>query len=607
MDHSPPKLIDNSKKDGQPATSQWYREKDANLHQFVFPLVREVERIQRGMQTDNQRFLSLYENREKSGFSSSIYLQNALNQRSNNKISLNVVKACIDTACAKIAKNKPKPLFFTDEGDSELQQMAENLTRFVEGLFYAGDVYGKAQAAFLDSCIFGTGILYLYIDEGEKEIRVERVHINELIVDEMDGIYGKPGQIHRRKFTDKQSLIALYPKFEDQIRKSSAEYEVSDTISDQVMVIESWHLPSGKNAKDGKYCVTINNATLCAEPYEKDYFPFVFTRWSPRSYYFYGIGLAEELSAIQEELNQIVRTVSKGLKAVANPQVWVEKGSNIPTQNWSNEIGVRTYTGKPPTTISNTAFNPEVYQYIENWFRKAFEITGISMLSATSRKPVGLESAPALREYNDIETERFVLVGQRYEAFHMDIAKIMIDMSRDLYAKVGNFEVKTVSNKFTKSISWKDADLPSNKFFMKVFPINGLPSTPAGKRQAVIEMIEKGIMPQAYALSLLDYPDLNEFVSLETASLDNWRMMIDEIIVNGTYIPPEPYDDLMLGKKVVRASYIKAKKDKVSETKLQLLRDLMDAIEELIIQATPPQQQPPEQGSPEQMPEEPQE
>jgi hypothetical protein len=42
--------------------------------------------------------------------------------------------------------------------------------------------------------------------------------------------------------------------------------------------------------------------------------------------------------------------------------------------------------------------HPEVYSHMERLFGKAYEIAGISELSATGKKPPGLESGAALED-----------------------------------------------------------------------------------------------------------------------------------------------------------------------------------------------------------------
>lgn len=584
----------------QSSKERWWKETDDNIHAAVFSLVDTVEKYQSPQQQLNIQNLKLYDNRDLLSTFNRDYNKPLNLPRNNTRITLNVIKSCIDTVSAKIAKSKPRPLFITNDGDYSLQTRAKNLTRYIDGVFTAADVYSLGQQAFVDSCIFGTGILKVYADDDAGEIKVERVFINELIVDELEAFYGKPRQIHRKKMVDKATLIEAFPDRINDIERASEAVATgsNESIAEQVIVVESWHLRSGKKASDGKHSICIDNATLFSETYEKDYFPFVFLRWSPRCAGFYGLGLAEEITGIQVEINLMLRNIQLAQKLAAVPRVFIETGSNVVAAHINNEIGgIVKYTGtNPPIITPSPAMSTEVYSHLENLYKKAFEITGISMLSATAKKPAGLDSAVAIREYSDIESERFSLQSQRYEQLYMDIATIAVDLSRDMYMDRKTLSVKSPGRKFIETIRWKDVCLDDDKFYMQVFPIDALPRTPAARLNTVQDLIKAGFMSKDFALSLLDFPDLDSFISLQTASLDDWQMMISNILEEGEYNSPEPFQNLQLGLSLVQSSFLRAKtKHSVKDDKLELLRKLMGEIKDLIAAnaAPPPQQQQP--------------
>ena len=115
--------------------------------------------------------------------------------------------------------------------------------------------------------------------------------------------------MHQEKYVHKDVLKQMFPKFEMEIDRASyvasgeGSYSTSN-IKDMIKVIESWHLKSGPNAKDGKHTICISDATLFEEEYYKDDFPFVFFRWNVRPVGFFGQGLAEQLSGLQLEINK---------------------------------------------------------------------------------------------------------------------------------------------------------------------------------------------------------------------------------------------------------------------------------------------------------------
>ena len=575
---------------------KWWKEK-TSVHQSVFGLLNYIEKNQSYRSVLNLRFARLYSNMEMLGLSSGTYARTATNNFSQNRLTLNVVKSCVDSASAKIAKNKPKPLFLTKKGDFSLKRKAKGLTKYLEGLFETTDLYELGRKAFTDACVFGTGCLKIYVDSSGNCIKAERVFIDEIVVEDMDAIYAKPQQIFQRKNYSRDVLIDMFPDYKDEILAANTSLRgqtATQSTADQIQVVEAWHLPSGTNAKDGKHIIAIENTTLFEEEYTKDYFPFVFLRWSDKLVGFWGTGLSEELIGIQLEINKTLKAIQAAHQLMSVPRVFVDVASNVNTAHINNEIGgIIKYQGTPPVFQSPGAMNPEVYAYLNDLYRKAYEITGISQMQAQAIKPSGLNSGAALREYNDIASERFVITGMRYEEFFMKAAKVMIDMSKDLFETDKSLHIKVKGQKFIETIKWKDVNLEEDQYVMQLFPVSFLPSTPVGKLQTVQELVQAGFVTQEQALSLLDFPDLEGFTSLATAAQDNIERYLEFMIEDGKYNPPEPFMNLQLAITLTQEAYLRAKCENTPEDRLELLRIFMDDCQTLITARTPPPPQVP--------------
>lgn len=562
--------------------SRWWLEDDKSIHEHMFGVVSAIETAQSWRQLKNIKYARLYSNYELLGFYGTLFSQTARMPLNNNRLTLNVAKSCVDTTAAKIAKNRPKPLFLTSGGNWTQKRRAEKLTKYVEGAFDASRIYEKAPKAFVDSGVMGDGFLKFYKDKEKKMVCVDRVIPDEIIVDEADGMYGEPRSMYHRKYIDRDVLCDLFPKFEKQIKSATVGVQgdaLSSTTVNLLKVVEGWHLPSGASAKDGRHAICIDNCTLFAEDYKKDYFPFAKLSWSPRIVGYYSSSLVEELVGIQLEINRILRNIQEAQHVMCVPRVWIENSSQINSANINNEIGsIGKFTGTPPIFNTAPAMPPEVYAHLENLYRKAFEITGISMLSATSQKPKGVDSAVAMREYQDIETERFILQGQRYETLFMDGAKIMVDMSRDLFKEDGikDLKVNVKGKKFIETIEWGDVDMDDDKFIMRVFPTSLLPSSPQGRKQEVTELMQAGFIDKEAAMTLLDFPDVESFMSLQTASMDDIGMIIENMIEKGIYQSPEPFMNIQLASQMVQSAYLRGKTEAVPEDRLELLRRFMD-------------------------------
>lgn len=589
-------ILVNQETQGEPLQVKWWDEKDPARH--VFGVVKGIRDDQEYRKQDYIKYARLYSNMELLGFYGTQFVRPAATPRTTDRITLNVCKSCVDTSSAKIAKNKPRPLFLTNEGDFTQQSRAKKLTKYMEGLFDEMDFYTKMAKMYTAGAVLGTGVIKFYKDSENKRICAEHVLTDEIIVDDTEGMYGFPRQLHQQKYISRDILFATFgdtPKKKQAIQsvKGGVDGETLRTAADVVKVIESWHLPSGKDAGDGKHTVSIENCTLMEETYEKDYFPFIFFRYAPRLLGFYGSGIIENIVGIQVEINLTLMNIQKAQRLVSVPRVAIENSSMVNSQHISNEFGsILKYTGTPPIFNTPGAMPSEVYQHLWNLYEKAFEIEGISQMNATGTKPAGLDAAVALREYNDIGTERFVQVGQRYEKCAMDAAKICIDLSRDLYEEDNSLSVKYKGKKFIETIQWKDVDLADDQYVMRVFPTSILPSTPEGKMQTIQEYMKAGFLSKEEAMSLLDFPDLDAFMNLQTAAIDDNNFILEQIIEHGKYNVPEPQMNLELLLQMAQSSYLRSKTTGVPESRQELLIRLQDECTALLGLGQAPQGMP---------------
>lgn len=587
MANERPTIYYNQSKPADQVKSKWWAQPDEVIHEHLWPLVHKIRMEQTTWRERLFKFERLYETGEITA--STWGRSHGHTVDLSNRLSYNVGKSCVDTAASKIAKNKPRAFYLSDKLNWEYGRRAKNMTKFMEGMFGTigtgeeKDIYGVGRKSFVDGGVQGTGALKIFKTKDHK-IKVERTFVSEILVDEVEGRYGQPRQMHHTRLAFREVLMDLFPEHKAKIeRVNRADTKMRDESSqsygtDFVEVVESYHLPSGPGSDDGKKVICIENCTLHVEPWKKEYFPYVFFRWTSPLRGFYGIGLIEELYGIQYEINKLLKTVQMAQHLMATPQVWLEIQARTVASQISNEIGgIRYYKGRPPIFMTPQAMSGEVYQHIESLYRKAYEITGISLLSATSQKPAGLDSGVALREYNDIQTERFSLVEQRWEDMYMSAANIIEDLCNDMADAGHDPTVEVKDGKHIQRLSWKQIRLPKDRRIVRPHPANILPTTPAGKLQKVQELTQTGFFTKEEALDLLDYPDLAPVISLKTAARNDIRDMIERIIDTGVYENPEPFQDPMQGRAYAQSYYLQARAagapESVQENLIQLMLD----------------------------------
>lgn len=572
----------------------WWNLSKEEAHEGVFSAVEFLNKNQSYVNDDFLRYAKLYGNADILGLTATNYSRVDQSIRSMSRLTLNIVKSCCDTVTAKIAKNKPRAYFLTDGEDYSVQRKAKNLTKFVDGMFYHTKMYETSPKIFLDSCVFGLGILKIYEKE-EKQIVVDRVMPHEIMFDDAEAFYGYPRQIHQIKYIDRSVLIGMFPEKKNEIenanRRKGFTTGVTINLADQVPVVESWHLPSSKDSKDGRHMISIDNTVLFDEDYTKSTFPFVFLKWSDRLMGFRGTGLAEELMGIQLEINRLLKTIQIAMRLCSIPKVFVENGSKVVLEHINNEIGgIIRFTGQKPIYEAIQAVSPELFAQLDRLYQRAYEITGVSVLAAQSKKPAGLDSGKALREFSDIESERFAIRQQAYEQFHLDAAKQMISLGKEIYEREGSFEVMAPGKKNVERIRWADIKMDSDDYVIQAFPTSSLSKTPSGRLQDVQELLQAGFISKEDGLKLLDFPDLSAVMNIQNAAAEDIDMMIEAMIEKGEYHSPEPFQNLELGIKKCQSSYLRAKMNKVPEDNLELLRRWISEADAMIAEMAAPAQ-----------------
>lgn len=583
-----------------PENYNWWKLKDKALSDALFDYTASLNREQSYRQDANLRYLRLYGNLEVYALRNyGFYRSEPSTSPIANRVTLNIIQSMVDTVVSKLAKNKPKPTFITEGGDWDMQRKAKKLTQFVEGQFQATDFYAHRVLAIQDSCITGTGPLKIFRDG--KDIKVEKTFLDQLTVDDTESVFGQPRQLHQRMPIHKDVLKGMFPKYEAEIEAAVApsESEWSSGSAQQpspmVEVKESWKLPSKKveadELSDGKHVIAIKGATLLEEEWRRDYFPFVFWKWNVRPIGFWGQGLAEQLQGLQLEINKILRTIQVSMHLVSVPKLLVEASSKVVSAHLNNKIGgIIKYAGTAPTYAQLGSIPPELFAHLDRLYARAFEIAGISQLSAQSSKPAGLDSGKALREFNDIESERFLAVGQRDEDCCLQASKMMIDAAKEIHAEFGEYKVKVSSGNELNIIDWAEVDMDEDKYVMRCYPTSALSSTPAGKLQDVQDLLALGFLSKEDAMKLLDFPDLRQFYNFNNSGVENIEKAIELMIDKGQYETPEPYQNLEYGITKMQQAYLMYKTNGAPEARLELFRRWMEDANTLIQRAKQAQQ-----------------
>jgi hypothetical protein len=569
---------------------RWWACKETEMADAISRTILQLHQTQQARLTQLDMGTRLYGNISIMGLNGLSYSR--IVQKSNairDRLTYNVIQACIDTVTAKIGKNKPRPLFLTSGGDWKRQQKAKKLNKFVDGIFYENEAYHQGTLAFRNACVWGDGITHVF--SHNKRVKHEDVLPHELYVDEVEASRGNPRQMHRVKAVDRMQLVDMFPSKKRKILEcGAATYDEVGTyqhISDVIIVRESWHLPSGKDAKDGLRVISINNDVLYKEEWKRDHFPFAFFKWNQKPIGFWGQSVVEQIQNIQLEINKLLWVLQRSYHLAGSFKILLANGSKVVKEHFTNDVGALIYyTGTMPQYITPPIVPVEYYQHLESLIQKAFNEVGVSQLSAGSLKPQGLDSGKAIREYNDIESDRFMTVGRNYQKYYLDLAKLDIETAKEIYEEEGEYKVFSIGKNYTQEIDWEDINLQDDEFVMKEYPVSSLPEDPEGRLATIQEYVQAGMMSPTTARRLLDFPDLEQEENLQNASEEYINKILEEIVEHGdeddfVYKRPEPYDDLELCLEFGLQYYAQGKTNGLEEVKLQLLRKWIDDVKDL--------------------------
>lgn len=496
------------------------------------------------------------------------------------KLPLNVVQAVIEAIASKIGKNNPHTRILTEGGDWSLQRQAKGLTKYLAGLNRANGLPKILRRVFRDAGAFGTGIVSSYEDLKRATIGVDRTLPIELIIDDVEAARGKPQTVYRKTPVYRGVLLDMFgdrnPKARDLIEHAKGYNPAGPDgrASEMLPTYEGWHL-------NGSHVIALEEGTLFEEDWEFDWFPHTTLHWREPDSGVWGLGAAENLLGVQFEINQMLQRFQSNMRLGAKLWVFRKPGSSLNKAQLSNEALAIYDAEEAPTFATPDPMPAQAYQYMWDIYAKAFEIEGVSQLTATGVKPAGLDAAVAIREFNDTQTERFVLLGQALEEMCVELDEKQIALSKRMYKRGKRIIVRAPGTKFLESIEFEKVDMEENRYQVDAFPVSSLPSTPAARLQTVKEYYESGLIPdRETALSLLDFPDLEAALSLELAAIEDVKRILEKLVEDGDYEPPEPYMNLALALRMAQSAYLRARNDGVPEKRRMLLLQFIDEVRE---------------------------
>lgn len=473
---------------------------------------------------------------------------------------LNIIASCIDTLHAKIAESKVRPFFTTINGTFKDIQTVKQTQHFFDIMFDEQGVNKTVSDAFRDACIFDTGVIYV----DEETATVRRALPFQVYVSPSEANYKN---ITKCYYEQKDFPITCLPE------------KVLTKFKNKNLDFVDFGIYYDTFNKTKAY--TANGSFVLAEEWDKQAIPFIFLHYKNPILCNVSISVVDMLINIQQEINILMAKIKDASQINPANTFFVPDGSSIKAQQLNNRVGnVITYkpqaSGGVPVITSTPAFIDGQYMsLLDSLIQKAYDIVGVSQLSATSRKPTGLNSGIAIATAEDIEADRFETQLNQVIRAYVDIAKTCI--------KIFDKDSEVLpSSKYRCSIKWSDVLREADNMNIQFSGADNLSKDPSTKLQQLQQLATAGVIPAARISQLMQIPDLEMGYSLANNAIEAVMEVIKNCVENDDFDIPAYVPFELLKEEIINTllSLTSANKEKNKEdiNKLCKLYEKVDTL-----------------------------
>lgn len=523
----------------------------------------------------------------------------AIDAEEGPEVRFNLTSAMVDTACSLISQAPAVPQYLTVDGDFKLTRKAEKASQILQGQF-SNEVKEICKRAWLDAAKLGTGFVFEKFDPITGLPGIRRESPFSVYVEYLDGMEMCPRSVHVSRLVPKELLAGQFPDLAQVIEDAPAilKTRITDLLlpgidatfayTDFIEVVESWHLrPSAKGK--GRHTIIIPGAVLLDEKWLRDELPMAVFRYRERDTGFYGAGLAESCRAAQNRIDQLIKRVGRGQDLGSNLIILNPNGEGAVSQEkLTNEMGlVINYLPAigPPQLVKWEGTLDDLQRQIDLEVARAMMVEGISESQANGQGAgKGLDSGVAVRAADDVQSRRLVPFVTRYQNSCMAVARLFESMNDTCAKKDKKYrpqvEGQGPMRTFLVTSNWAEIRPPKGDARLMMAAMSALPTAPAARWAAVQDWIAAGFASRQYAMSLLQFPDLDAYASTELAHLELARWQIEKLL-DGEMPLADPRQDLDLAIDLVTKSKFQVVIRGGNDEEVQLFEDFIVELEYL--------------------------
>lgn len=435
--------------------------------------------------------------------------------------SINVIKSCIDTLTSKIAQSKVRPFFNCINGTFKDINVCKNAQQYFDQYFDIEEVNKKVSMAFRDACIFDHGVIY--VDSETKSIT--KALPWQVFVRPAELTYNN---ITRAYYCQNDYPVSMLPeKYRNKVLKVNEDQEYVtygiyyDTV-DQCKAV---------------YISELDFVEI--EKYEGNRVPFIFLWYNNPIHGGSSVSVVDMLYGIQCEVNTLMSKVKDASQLSPALTFFLPDDATIKSTQLNNRVGnVITYkatsdmSGSPVTVATPNFIDSQYIELINNLKETAYEMVGISQLSAQSKKPSGLNSGIALQTVEDVESERFEEQLNQVIRCYVEIAKTCLRV----FPKEETILPDTPNR---LDVRWRDIVDEEKKMQIQFSAADSLSKDPSTKLQQLQQLAQFGVIPQERIAQFMELPDLEGGYSLSNNAINAVLSVIRDCIESDNYEIPD--------------------------------------------------------------------
>lgn len=427
---------------------------------------------------------------------------------------INVIKSVIDSLASKLEHEKVRPYFNPVNGLYSTRKIVKQAQQYFDIIFDKEHVNEKINKAYRNACIFGIG--YVLFNPFTKTIDVPGTW--QVGIANTEAGYGKPTKLlveYKNMPTTQLTNYGIKGNY------------VSEYVNFKLLFDVIEH----------KMLAYVNDVKALDKSYKAEIIPIVPVYHTKPVFGTRTVSVVDELDGIQTNIDLINQKISTAAQLTPGNVTYVSAGSSLTKEDISNRTGMA-YTVKmgpgmnqlPVVNVTPAPMDPSWQNLLDSYVKQAYEIIGISQLSAQSQKPSGLDSGAALSTMEDIEADRFQTQVDNYVHAFVDLASLIMEINE------GDILPKSVD---TADYSWEDIRKQKDLFKIQFSAASALSKDPATKIQQIMQLTQVGLITTDKVALYLDSPDLEDVYRGASAIQDAIDATINNAIEKDVYDIPD--------------------------------------------------------------------